>query len=61
MHTAAVQISPIPVEPDELLVDTSTDSVYPAIVVPAFRLMSGHNLKTQTSDYVGAVSSVGGE
>jgi hypothetical protein len=60
MPTAAVSISPIPVEPDEFIVDDSTVSVYLAIVVHAFRFVVGHNLLTADLVPVGTVAAVGG-
>lgn len=53
------KITPTPVEADEILVNDTTQDSTPT-VVPVFRLVNGHNLKTASTDNVGTLGSVGG-
>lgn len=53
------KITPTPVEADEIIVNDTTQDATP-VIVSAFRLLSGHNLKTANKDNVGTIGSVGG-
>lgn len=53
------KITPTPVEPDEFLVNATSQDTTP-VVIPALRLLSGHNLKTTDKNNVGTLGSVGG-